>query len=187
MNGLATPRKGLVFVDPQTPAIGFGEHHPVDALGLDEMLSQGNRRVEVLFFDPGEAPDVASAKAAPADSELYRKGVYVAEALRQVPGAPDDKPNATDEQSVFVVTPYTELDLDQGADAEFTLSGTGYRKTLTLASDSSPIADYFEVHYLEIEFQGVPKAGNYTLVAKLEGGDEKTVVDNVPFDQLAAL
>ncbi|HEU5075762.1 MAG TPA: OmpA family protein [Polyangiaceae bacterium] len=73
---LATLRAPLVFVDDEQRALGFSEHHPVEGIGKDKFRSQANRRVEVLFFDFGEEPDVPLAKDEPDISELYLPGFY---------------------------------------------------------------------------------------------------------------
>jgi outer membrane protein OmpA-like peptidoglycan-associated protein len=78
---LADLRAGLVFVDPERKALGFSEHHPVDNLGRDAFRSQANRRVEVLFFDEGEEPDLDRAGGAPEMSEIYLPGRYERVAL----------------------------------------------------------------------------------------------------------
>lgn len=51
---LAGLRANLRFLAPAV--VGCGESHPLEAENVDEFESQTNRRVEVLFFDPGEEP-----------------------------------------------------------------------------------------------------------------------------------
>lgn len=75
--GLEALREQLVFVDDENRALGYGEHHPIDGLGEDNFRSQANRRVEALFFEPGEEPDIAVEKEEPAASGLYLPGKYV--------------------------------------------------------------------------------------------------------------
>jgi outer membrane protein OmpA-like peptidoglycan-associated protein len=75
--GLDALRGLLVFVDDENKALGYGEHHPIDGLGEDNFRSQANRRVEALFFEPGEEPEIAIEKEDPASSELYLPGKYV--------------------------------------------------------------------------------------------------------------
>lgn len=60
---LAQLRAKLGFVSPANPYVGCGEFKPIDQVGRDNYRSQGNRRVEVLFFDPGEEPDVPCLQA----------------------------------------------------------------------------------------------------------------------------
>ena len=73
---LADLRELLLFVDDANRSLGFSEHHPIEAVGKDNFRSQTNRRVEVLFFDVGEEPDVELAKDEPDISELYIPGFY---------------------------------------------------------------------------------------------------------------
>jgi outer membrane protein OmpA-like peptidoglycan-associated protein len=75
-DGLAALREGLVFVDPDRKALGFSEHFPIEELGVDNYKSQLNRRVEILFFEPGEEPDLAAAEDDPETSELYLPGHF---------------------------------------------------------------------------------------------------------------
>lgn len=39
--------------------IACGEYHPIDRPGEDELVSQINRRVEMIFFDEGSVPELA--------------------------------------------------------------------------------------------------------------------------------
>lgn len=82
---LAELRQLLVFVDDANRALGFSEHHPIEAVGKNNFRSQANRRIEVLFFDVGEEPDVELAKDEPDISELYIPGFY--ERIPLNPGA----------------------------------------------------------------------------------------------------
>ena len=78
---LATLRQKITFTDPDHESLGFSEFFPIDELGVDNFRSQANRRVELLFFDPGEEPDLAHAAADPQTSELYLPGLYKREPL----------------------------------------------------------------------------------------------------------
>ncbi|HEX9618603.1 MAG TPA: OmpA family protein, partial [Polyangiaceae bacterium] len=77
--GVAALRESLVFVDDARKALGFSEHHPIDKVGRDDARSQANRRVEVLFFEDGEEPDLVLAESDPEVSELFLPGEYVFE------------------------------------------------------------------------------------------------------------
>jgi outer membrane protein OmpA-like peptidoglycan-associated protein len=79
--GLAALRGKLVFADDGRKALGFGEHFPIEELGVDNFRSQTNRRVEILFFESGEEPDLAHAENDPETSELYLPGEYVRSGL----------------------------------------------------------------------------------------------------------
>lgn len=74
--GLQALRDKLVFADDAHRSLGFGEHFPVEELGVDEFRSQTNRRVEILFFGPGEVPDLEHAAKDPETSDLYLPGNY---------------------------------------------------------------------------------------------------------------
>jgi hypothetical protein len=86
-----------------------------------------------------------------------------------------------DEASLFVVTPYTQADLEQGQDAELTLTGPRYSQTLMLSANHTPVSDYFDDHFVELEFKGVPTNGRYVLKVKPQGGEERTAFEDVPF------
>jgi outer membrane protein OmpA-like peptidoglycan-associated protein len=79
--GVAKLRAGLKFADPNHESLGFGEHFPIEELGVDQFRSQTNRRVEFVFFDPGEEPDLAHAADDPETSELYLPGTFVRSSL----------------------------------------------------------------------------------------------------------
>jgi peptidoglycan hydrolase-like protein with peptidoglycan-binding domain len=79
--GLAALRDELRFVDDSRKSLGFGEHFPIDELGVDNFRSQTNRRVEVLFFNPGEEPDLAQTEADVQTSEVYLPGHYARESV----------------------------------------------------------------------------------------------------------
>jgi len=79
--GLAALRGELRFVDDSRKSLGFGEHFPIDELGVDNFRSQTNRRAEVLFFSPGEEPDLAQTEADVETSEVYLPGHYARQAV----------------------------------------------------------------------------------------------------------
>ncbi len=54
--GLSALQQGITFVDSAHAAVGCGENHPIEAPDQDQFRSATNRRVEILFFDPGEVP-----------------------------------------------------------------------------------------------------------------------------------
>ena len=74
--GLAVLRGKLVFVDPSHKSLGFSEYFPIEELGVDNFRSQSNRRVEILFFEQGEEPDIQHAVDDPETSDLYLPGHY---------------------------------------------------------------------------------------------------------------
>jgi outer membrane protein OmpA-like peptidoglycan-associated protein len=78
-------RSGLVFVDAGRKHVGCGENFPIELKDRDNFKSQANRRVEILFFDPGQEPLLpchASPDACDPDKcDLYGKNRYVFEPI----------------------------------------------------------------------------------------------------------
>ncbi|MCA8959049.1 MAG: OmpA family protein [Planctomycetes bacterium] len=54
--GLAELRGKVHWLYDDLKSLGCGEYHPIDSPYRDDHESQVNRRVELLFFDPGEEP-----------------------------------------------------------------------------------------------------------------------------------
>jgi hypothetical protein len=60
-----TARQGqLVWVDDNRRGVGCGESFPIEERGNHNYRSATNRRVELVFFDPGEEPELACHAAA---------------------------------------------------------------------------------------------------------------------------
>jgi peptidoglycan hydrolase-like protein with peptidoglycan-binding domain len=90
-------QQGLRFVDPARKTVGCGEHFPRSANpALNGQSSTGNgarstagdaadRRVEILFFDPGEEPRLdchaGSGRCVPAACEIYNRRHYFLQPL----------------------------------------------------------------------------------------------------------
>jgi hypothetical protein len=78
--GLATLQQALVWVDGGKKGVGCGESFPVEQRGVDGLQSATNRRVELLFFDPGEEPRLlchaASGQCTKDKCDLYAAGAY---------------------------------------------------------------------------------------------------------------
>lgn len=64
---LPSLRQKLVLLDP--PTLGCGEQWPKEGRAVDDLRSEVNRRVELVFFDVGEVPDFASET--PPGASLY--------------------------------------------------------------------------------------------------------------------
>jgi hypothetical protein len=79
-DGLSDLRKQLHFVDDAKKSVGCGECHPIEGARKDNYPSTANRRVELLFFDPGQEPKLdchPSEKACqPSICELYDPVCY---------------------------------------------------------------------------------------------------------------
>jgi hypothetical protein len=74
---LAAERARLKFVDDGKQAVGCGEHFPIDLPGTNGRKSASNRRVQALFFDPGEQPLLdchpSATECVPEECEIYEK------------------------------------------------------------------------------------------------------------------
>lgn len=91
--GLADARASLSFLDDGQRAVGCGEHFPVEADRQDNYRSRTNRRVEILFFDPGEEPTLACHAGGgcnPDACQLYRPPRYRFEHLPCIPFHPNE-------------------------------------------------------------------------------------------------
>jgi outer membrane protein OmpA-like peptidoglycan-associated protein len=58
VEGLADHRGRINYVSEEYKIIACGESYPIEEARQDEYRSQVNRRVEILFFDPGEEPEI---------------------------------------------------------------------------------------------------------------------------------
>ncbi len=73
VGALEALRKKLQYADPKKKVLACGERYPIDQATKDEFDSQTNRRVELLFFDPFDLPDMKSADAA---DRIYQHGLH---------------------------------------------------------------------------------------------------------------
>lgn len=64
---LASKRSAITFANPAV--LACGEHWPIDGVGIDERRSATNRRVEVLFYEPGTLTD--QTQTTPPGLDLY--------------------------------------------------------------------------------------------------------------------
>lgn len=74
--GLASYRQALKWLPPEF--VGCGENHPISSDIAQNYRSAVDRRVEILFFDPGDEPQLdachpSAESCAPDQCELYRK------------------------------------------------------------------------------------------------------------------
>jgi outer membrane protein OmpA-like peptidoglycan-associated protein len=139
--GLKALRDELTFIDDARKSLGFSEYFPIEELGVDNFKSQTNRRVEILFFDAGEEPDLDHAEDDPETSELYLPGVYVR--------TPIDHATAGDVFGTIHMLLLDDLSFEPlletsytivGAD-DFTLAGTTDASG-RLRHDEVPLGDY---------------------------------------------
>jgi outer membrane protein OmpA-like peptidoglycan-associated protein len=77
------------FVDGGRKAVGCGENHPLTANTVANRRSQIDRRVEVLYFDPGEEPLLdchpGAGKCNAGECEVYNPEFF---ALKPLPATP---------------------------------------------------------------------------------------------------
>lgn len=90
-DGLAQLRDKLNFIGPK--AVGCGENWPIDEPSRQNYRSKINRRVEIIFFDPGQEPklDCHPGKGCtPILCELYNSKMYKFTFLPVPPSSPKD-------------------------------------------------------------------------------------------------
>lgn len=79
-DGLEAMRKQLRFVDDGKKSVGCGECHPIEGARKDNYPSTANRRVDMLFFDPGQEPKLdchpSEKVCQPSVCELYDADFY---------------------------------------------------------------------------------------------------------------
>jgi hypothetical protein len=84
-DGLAQRQQALRFADHGHHLVGCGENHPIEARGRDDFRSATNRRVELLFFQPGNEPNLAchpgDGQCTPRLCEIYTKRLFALEIL----------------------------------------------------------------------------------------------------------
>lgn len=162
--GLAELRSFLIFVDDRHQFLGFGEHFPIEELGVDEFRSQTNRRAEILFFEPGEEPDLDHAADDPQTSELYLPGNYAQQSLP----APVSK-NAHD----FAVP--VRIDLEHEPTDGTTLELTDGTQLFRIASNDPSIRQDDAAGFRIYTFVDVP-LGRYQLDVVLGASKSTTLV-----------
>jgi hypothetical protein len=92
--GLRAKQQSLQFLDAQK-IVGCGENQPLSSNIVANRRSQLDRRVEVIFFDPGEEPKLTChpepEACSPNDCELYDKEFFH---LTPIPGKPVPPPTS---------------------------------------------------------------------------------------------
>jgi hypothetical protein len=90
--GLSALRGSLKWVKDGTKLVGCGEEFPIDAPQKNSYYSQTNRRVEMLFFEPGQEPKLdchpGPGKTQPILCEIYNPWMY---RYKNIPAAPIPK------------------------------------------------------------------------------------------------
>jgi len=97
VSGLAGFRSALKWVDEAKRCVGCGESWPIEEAGKKNFRSATNRRVEVLFFEPGDEPRLdchpAPGKCVKSSCELYPPGG--AYQRTPLPVHPNPRPQST--------------------------------------------------------------------------------------------
>jgi outer membrane protein OmpA-like peptidoglycan-associated protein len=87
--GLAAARAKLKFLDDGQKAVGCGESFPITPERAENYRSPIDRRVEILFFDPGEEPEMkchpGPGTCVPEECEIYDTRRY---GFRPIPVTP---------------------------------------------------------------------------------------------------
>ncbi len=187
--GLAELRDKVFWVDDDRKALGFSEHHPVDKVGLDNVRSQANRRVEVLFFAIGDEPDLVLAESDPDLSEIYLPVEYQHRAIEPMVSAKPWKAQWTDELAQMDKACLMKLNapgLVPGVPLNFHISVVGHDTLEVIDTISSP--DGVEVSFQdwdapsESPFSGVLEAGEdfptIFFTFTIEGGGRKVNSSN---------
>jgi len=91
--GLTEAQNSIEFVDDEHEAVGCGENFPITS----DYRSATDRRVELLFFDPGEEPEVECLSPIehcnPRTCEIYNSDIYD---IQPVPVNPLPQPSGTE-------------------------------------------------------------------------------------------
>src|SRR5690606_8004514 len=154
---VASLRANIKWLDDSRKALGFSEHHPIDAVGTDNYESQSNRRVELLFFDENDIlPDLAAAESDPASSEIYLPGIYERKRFPTRPGGA---------KAHCLVRLLLHRPTDSQQEFTYHLTGSdGYDREVT-ARDSHDTEKQTDI----VDFPDVLLSSNVTLKATAEG------------------
>ncbi len=115
-------RQGLVFLEP--PTMGCGEQWPKEGRSDDNLRSEVNRRVELVFFDEGEIPDFSSET--PPGASLYGDERRFPKRRIPIGGATFVELDVVDLGGNAVRREAYELDLPHGVTRTGTLDDRGH-------------------------------------------------------------
>lgn len=171
---LADLRSKLTFTDPSREALGFGEHFPIEELGVDNFQSQTNRRVEILFFEQGEEPDLQHAKEDPETSELYLPGHFERTPL-----------TVNKEDLVFGhIDVHLHVPLNaSSAEGAYRLFATNVVFDSTVPATAATREDG---DFLAVRFSRMDRKGVYSL-EQIVGQARLSIFDQLPFDRLIGI
>jgi len=172
LEGLDRLRGMVTFLPLNEEWVGFGEVHPADGHRKDGAASQQNRRVEILFFESGQEPDVAILKEAPEITELYSPDAY--------------QRNRFDAMLSAKRVPYRLRILPNPE-----ITGKPESLRYAMVSDQSIWEQVKDVVDAEPQPDGsslltfrVPAAGAYSLVFMHRGNDRVPLYQGLPIEQL---
>ncbi|HEY6559853.1 MAG TPA: peptidoglycan-binding protein [Polyangiaceae bacterium] len=172
--GLAELREALVFAgeDDERRALGFSEHFPVEELGVDNYKSQANRRVEILFFDSTEEPDVEHAAEDPETSELYLPGWYERTPVATLPTA---------KRATFTLLLHADTGSEPQSRTDYRMvsDDTTFSQELSVESAKADQPDGFR----RLRFR-IPPVGTFSLFVARAGAPAHSVFQRVPFVEL---
>jgi len=169
--GVAALRAELAFADEGRKSLGFGELFPIEELGVDEFRSQSNRRVELLFFELGEEPDLEHAEDDPETSELYLPGRFDRTALP--PTATAKRPNQLD---IHVRDP-------SGVLSSLRLVTDGGFEQIRTTEAAEPDDD--DPTLSRVRFEKLPDLGLFSLFMRNAERPELILFAELPFATLA--
>ncbi len=169
-DGTTALRNQLEFVDDARRSLGFSEHHPRERQGEDSTENQQNRRVEILFFDPGEEPDLQQAETDPENSDLYDPDKFRLDPIETLTGDRLD----------YVLRLLPTPGVPTPRELEFVLSPDGRGWSIAKSSSEAQTTDG---GIRELLFK-VQTSGTYSLSLLLADGTKIPIFRRVPFDKL---
>jgi hypothetical protein len=165
--GLASLRQGLRFLSDERQRVGCGENFPIEAPRRDNYRSRINRRVEILFFDPGEEPQMkchpGPDTCLPGKCEIYNPKMYQ---FRHIPVSPIAVGGGT-----FILELFDDVKILEDS----VLVIEGLKRPLRL-----PVRDHFDANLGSYSFWLRPTVPGSLCTARLETPEG----DHVLFEQV---
>jgi hypothetical protein len=158
------------------PWIGFGEKFPASGCYVNDKDSVTDRRVEILFFDEGQEPDVGVLKSSPESTELYSPDDYDRECLH----ADSARPGAFAVANLYVRIDVFEQDSEVGEQKLHLSSPAANFHAYRALADGKDSGD----GYIDVLFQKVPKGQSYDLELMSGDAPPEPIFTNVPFNDI---
>jgi len=178
LDGANKLRELITFLPGVDPFIGFGESAPVDGIAADNVESQVNRRVEVLFFAKGQEPDLAVLKEDPKLSELHLPEVFEREDI----GGDSAKPGAFEAKPFFVRVLRVPEAEDREDELELRSADGKFKLRRSVKKPAAQAEDL-----LDLSFGIIPTKHTYSLEVFPKEGDAYVVFSGVSYDDLHGL